>query len=69
MTEQISIRLDKDVLGWLRLKALEENRSLSNMIAVLLKEAMEKDGEKQVCRIGAKEILDSEGKRKTLSNF
>ena len=46
MTEQISIRLDKDVLGWLRLKALEENRSLSNMIAVLLKEAMEKDGEK-----------------------
>ena len=45
MTELVSIRIDKDVLAWLRLKAERENRSLSNMIAVLLKEAMRKDGE------------------------
>ena len=48
MTEQISIRLDKDVLDWLREKAERENRSLSNMISFLLKLAMGcEDGEQE----------------------
>ena len=41
MKELVTVRIDSDVLGWLRLRALKENRSLSNMIAYLLKEAME----------------------------
>lgn len=41
MKEQISIRLDKGLLRQLRAKAKKENRSLSNLMEVWLKKAVE----------------------------
>jgi len=39
-TEQISIRIDVDLLRTIEKLAKEENRTRSNMIEVLLKEAL-----------------------------
>lgn len=40
--EKLSISLDKELVKWLREKALAENRNLSNVIETLLQELKDK---------------------------
>ena len=40
LTERISLKVDKDLLQVIQAKALKENRSINNMIIVLLQQIL-----------------------------
>lgn len=42
MKPQANIRLDKDLLDWLKAKAKKEDRSFNNYIAIILKNFKQK---------------------------